>query len=167
MAAQITSCFHITLWHSTQHGTQVFILGFRCSHASKLLSQSGECNGAVVAWKSNYSGYAPDWDKCVAVGVGTLHSLAPRTDRTVVSWGCNTSGQTDVPSEHGTLIEGSASYTDAGQGWSDVISLARRQRREVWSTQHVPRSLPIPRYTERGKSASQMLMGNDGFAAGY
>jgi hypothetical protein len=52
--------------------------------------------GAVVAWGDNATGQStvpPGLGPVIAISAGHNHSLALRTDRTVVSWGCSNSYQ--------------------------------------------------------------------------
>jgi len=74
-------------------------------------------NVVVVAWGS-YPSLPPNLTNVTALSAGTYHSLALRSDGTVVVWGDNFAGQTNVPSGLTNVMAVAA---------GDVFSLALKQ----------------------------------------
>src|SRR5205807_1772227 len=56
--------------------------------------------GAIVGWGNNSSlqlQIPPGLNNAIAVAAGSAHSLALKSDGSVVGWGLDVSGQTDPP----------------------------------------------------------------------
>ena len=78
---------------ATRAATFSLMLCFICGAMPSALA------GQVVAWGDNISNETtvPPGIDALSVGAGFFHSLAIRTDHTVVAWGLNDHGQADVP----------------------------------------------------------------------
>ena len=68
--------------------------GFTAEQVTQTLTQGG----TVVAWKHGQTTIPPGLSGVVAIAAGYGHSLALKSDGTVLGWGINDNGQTTIPS---------------------------------------------------------------------
>src|SRR6185369_17432597 len=54
-------------------------------------------SGQIVSWGSIVLPYLPPGKTFLKIAAGGNHSLAVLNDGTVIGWGCNDSGQLDIP----------------------------------------------------------------------
>ena len=66
--------------------------------------------GNVVAWGNGQNLVPPGLTNAISVAAGFSHSLALKTDGTVLAWGDNTYGQTNVPSGLNSVIAIAGGY---------------------------------------------------------
>ena len=56
-----------------------------------------QATGHLVGWGNLPVGFPAGLNDVIAVAGGTVHGIALRADGTIVAWGDNLNGQTDVP----------------------------------------------------------------------
>jgi alpha-tubulin suppressor-like RCC1 family protein len=78
---------------ATLVGTLLSALGISCIRAAQGTPEPG----IVVGWGSMVLPYVESGTRFTAIAAGGFHSLALKSDGTVVAWGYNDFGQSTVP----------------------------------------------------------------------
>src|SRR5881628_2096261 len=70
---------------------------FACVTISSELLQAGTPGGQAVGWGSTFLPYMEPGTRFTKIAAGGFQSLALRPDGTLVAWGRNVEGQSNVP----------------------------------------------------------------------
>lgn len=87
---------------------------------------------AIVGWGSQVFNIPCGTASCVQVAAGGGHTVTLRSDGSVVAWGNNLSGQTDVPA-----LPPGLTYTQVAAGWEHTVALRNDGSVVAWGSNSV------------------------------